>query len=386
MAKIVDIIPTNDQVKCVAGESFAVDFAFTNTTGRKLRVGHKLLPGDKTQEQWFKAKGGPEWDLDINATDKLTVTAQVPKDSKPGTYTLQAMIFDVRQPEDHCDLSQTVRIEVGAAPEAPRPVEGKPFPWWILAAVLGVLLVAGLTTWLLWPKGVAVPGVVGLAAQQAKSALQGASLSVAEVTEPSTAAIGEVIRQDPAAGTEVKKDSQVVIYVAGPEAMVGVPNVVRVPFPEAERILGTLNLKAVRKEPLKATREFQPGQVATQNPDFQSQVKPGSVVELEVAGPSVLVPRVKGQMLPAAMEAMAKAKLFVKVTGDQSRLQEGVTGTTPSEDTVVLEGSEVQIHMPGNVMIFIPREKMQIEPILMHKLPLLRKVMPEGGTKEQENE
>ena len=182
MAKIVDIIPTNDQVKCVAGESFAVDFSFTNTTGRRLRVGHKVLPGDKTQEQWFKVKGGPEWDLDVNATDKLTVTAQVPKDLKPGTYTLQAMIFDVREPEDHCDLSAPVRIEVGAAPEVPKKEEEKPFPWWILAAVLGVLLVAGLATWLLWPKSVSVPGVVGMAAEQAKSALQEASLSVTEVT------------------------------------------------------------------------------------------------------------------------------------------------------------------------------------------------------------
>lgn len=388
MANIVNIIPTDDQIKCMAGESCSVDFSFTNTTGRKIRVGGKVLPGDKGQEQWFKPKGGPEWDLDPNATDKLTVMALVPKDVKPGTHTLQVMIFDVRQPEDYFDMSPPVRIEVGAA-VVPPPPPPNGFPWWILATVLGVLVVAGLAAYLiLWPQNVSVPAVVGMKADQAKAVLQDASLTVSQIDEPSTSPIGLVISQDPEKDAEVKKDSQVVIHVAAAKAKVtaDVPNLVRVPFPDAERILGTLNLKAVRKEPPKATLEFQPGQVATQNPGFPSQVEPGSIVELEVAGPSVQVPRVKGQTLPAAMEAMAKAQLFVEVTGDQSKLQEAVTGTSPAEDTVVLQGSKVKIHMPGNVLIFIPPERIRLNPIFLPKqLQIMRKVMPEGETTKQEH-
>jgi beta-lactam-binding protein with PASTA domain len=378
MAKIVDIIPTDTRAKCVAGESCSIDFSFTNTTGRKARVGGKVVAGNKEQEQWFKVKGGPEWDLDPNATDKLTVTAQIPKDAKPETYTLQVMMFDVAQPEDYFDMSPTVRIDVGAATVAPTP-EPKGFPWWILVAVVGVLLIAGVAAWLLWPRSVSVPAVVGMKAEQATATLEQASLSVAKVTEISNAPPDEVIRQEPAADTEVKKNSQVVIYVAGQEAMVDVPNVIKIPFADAERMLAASQLKAVRKEPPRATLEFQPGEVVAQSPAFGSQVKPGSVVTLEVAGPSVKVPDVKGRTLPDALTRMAEAQLLVQVTGDQSKLSEKVTGTTPSENTVVLKGSQVKVHMPGGFVI-IPLDRLRIEPLIMQKvpLPILRQVTPES--------
>lgn len=381
MAKIVEILPTSDQVKCAAGESCSVDVSFTNITAGKIRVGAKILPGDKVLEQWFKpAEGGAERDLDPKTTEKLSFKAKIPADAKPGAYTLQVMLFDVKQPEDYFDVSQTVRLDIGAPAVAPKPVESKPFPWWIPAVVLGVLLVAGVGIFLALQNGnVAVPGVVGLPADQATSALEAASFSVSRVDQHSTSPLGQVLSQDPPEGTEVKKQSQVVIHVAAAEPMVDVPNLIRVPFEDAESLLRKLNLKAVRKGPPKATLEFQAGQVTMQSPGFPNRVKPGTTVELEVAGPSVRVPSVKGQTLPAAMEAMAKAQLFVEVTGDQSKLQERVTGTTPAEDAVVLTQSKVQIHMPGNVLIFIPPQQIRLNPLFGTKMQMLRQVMPEGG-------
>lgn len=379
MAKIVDILPTSDQLKCVAGQSCAVDFSFTNTTGRRIRVGGKILPGDQVLERWFNPpEGGAERDLDPNTTEKLTFKAQIPVDAKPGTYTMQVMLFDVKQPEDYFDLSPTVRIEIGAASEVPKKEGPKPFPWWILAVVFGVLLVAGVATWLFLRNGdVTVPDVAGLSSGPARSELEKASLAVSQVTEVSSAPVDQVLRTDPAAGTEVKKDSRVVMFVAGPAAKVDVPNLVKVPADEAERILGSLGLKAVRRQPPKATLEFATGQVVTHTPAMGNKVDPGTTVELEVAGDSVKVPRVKGLPLPAAMQAMANLQLFVEVTGDQNKLQEAVVGTSPPEDTVVLRRSKVQVQMPG-IRVLIPFPVIQANPLFINKMKIMREVMPEG--------
>lgn len=385
MAKIVDILPTSDRLKCKAGENCSVDFSFTNTTPRSLRVGGKLVAADPAIGGWFKPKGATEWDLEPKAADKCSIGGKIPPDAKPGAYTFQFMVFDVKNPEDEYDLSQTVRVEVEEAEKVVAQTETTGFPWWIVAAVAGVLAVAGLAAWLLLRNGdVTVPDVAGQNVEAAKSALQSASLAVTQMTEISSLPVDQVLRTDPAAGSSVKKNSQVVLIVAGRAAKVDVPNLISVNIEDAERLLQTMGLKPVRKQPLKAAELFKAGQVVSQSPALGAKVDPGTPVELEVAGDSIKIPRVKGMQLPAAMQAMANAGLFVEVTGDQNKLQEPVVATNPSEGTLVLKGSRVQIQMPG-IRIVIPVDLIRTNPLFTNKLQIMRQVMPDTAPGETQN-
>ncbi|HQL94043.1 MAG TPA: PASTA domain-containing protein, partial [Candidatus Hydrogenedentes bacterium] len=167
---------------------------------------------------------------------------------------------------------------------------------------------------------VTVPEVVGMTLEAATAALAGVKLTVGTVTEAFSATVpaGQVVRQDPAAGTKIKSKSAVALVVSkGPEpvATVTVPDVAGMSQAEAATALtgAGLTLGAVA-ESFSAT--VPAGQVISQNPASGAVVSPGSAVSLVVSkgaepAATVTVPDVVGMTQSAAGTALTGAGLTV---------------------------------------------------------------------------
>jgi eukaryotic-like serine/threonine-protein kinase len=131
------------------------------------------------------------------------------------------------------------------------------------------------------PEQVAVPDVTGLSRESAEDSLRGEGFKVVVREEASDTRAGDVISQDPAAGTEVDSGTRVTITVStGPE-QVGVPDVTGLPAADARRALKQAGLKADERSSV-VTDPNQDGVVMDQSPDAGGEVDKGSSVVIFV--------------------------------------------------------------------------------------------------------
>jgi beta-lactam-binding protein with PASTA domain len=293
-----------------------------------------------------------ERDFSPNATQQVNVQVVVPAGATPGNYNFRLDVASVSNPDEDYTEGPAIKIEVKQT-VPPRP----PFPFWIIPVIVVGLAVIGVVIWLMLPKKVQVPKVIGLTVAEAKAALKDNNLRWEEKQETrSTRTVdpGKVAEQNPEAGQEVKRDSIVELFVeATPppdEAMV--PNLVGLPFDQAQDLLARAYLKAVKKEPPQATLDFTPGVITNQEPPAFKSVKLGETVSLTVAGDSVRVPGTSGLSGLAASQRLGEAGLLVGgKRGDGSKLQyddnDKVIRTEPIEGTVVLRGSKITFIVPG---------------------------------------
>jgi eukaryotic-like serine/threonine-protein kinase len=131
------------------------------------------------------------------------------------------------------------------------------------------------------PEQVAVPDVTGISRESAEDSLRAEGLKVVVREEASETPEGEVVSQDPAAGTEVDAGSRVTITVStGPE-QVAVPDVIGLPAADARRALKGAGLK-VEERPSAVTDPNQDRVVTDQSPDAGGEVDKGSSVVIFV--------------------------------------------------------------------------------------------------------
>jgi serine/threonine-protein kinase len=130
------------------------------------------------------------------------------------------------------------------------------------------------------PATVKVPSVLGQSQTAAVTVLQGKGFSVLEKNDrSSTAQAGTVVRQVPAAGSQVAKGTKVTIYVSG--GGVTVQSVINDPVGTARQILQSLGFR-VETRTVAGPPGSQPGFVFDQSPS--SGVRPaGSTVIIYVA-------------------------------------------------------------------------------------------------------
>jgi beta-lactam-binding protein with PASTA domain len=365
MKSIVTISSVSESVRA-SGEGIAAHaFSVTNITAARLGVGARVIVEAPAEDDWFTVEGAGG-ELASNETGQIIVTARLPADTKPGKYKFKLQVYSTergRAGEDFVN-GPTAVVEMPEKEIVPNGTGGggdKKWVWIAVAAAV-VLLSGGLGGWLLWPSGgVTVPEVAHkMMIDEARKALQAVGLRNVkeEPMQTSDAAPDSVVKQEPKGGTRVTTGTLVTLWVArsaGP-VTTAVPNVVRLPLDVAEQQLEAAGLKAVKKGPLVATLEFKAGVVTKQRPAAFSQVPPGAAVVLSVAGESVKIPTVKGNRLQDALRKMTAARLLVKVTGDQDKLNQRVVSTTPPEGQAVLAGSQVTIHMPGHIT-WIPLSK-----------------------------
>ncbi len=318
MTSIVTISAPSQSVKASKEGLAEHAFSITNITAGRLALGTKILADAPAEESWFTIEGAAKRELAPNETDQVVVKVKLPADGRPGEYKFSLQVYSTERGRAGEDFTNgpTVAVEmpepsVGPIPVVPKGSGG--FKWWMAALPAAiVLVVGGGIAWYLWSND--------------------------EEEKP------DVVNVMP----------------------VEVPNVVRLPLEAAEQKLTAAGLK-VQKNPPVGTLEFKAGEVTQQIPEAFSNVEPGSVVSLWFAGESVKVPSVKEDTLQAAISKMTAAKLVVKqVTGDPDKVNQRVVSTTPAEEQVVLAGSEVTIHMPGQV-IAIPVLKFPTDLMLQLK-------------------
>ena len=193
---------------------------------------------------------------------------------------------------------------------------------------------------------VSAPDVVGLSQANADTAIVGAGLVLGTVTtaNSNTMPIGDVISQNPSAGTDVAPGSTVDIEVS---LGASVPDVVGLreasagaAIVGAGMVLGTVTPANSNTVPT--------GDVISQAPDAGANVAPGTAVTIQVssAGASVPVPDVAGLSQANAEAAIVGAGLVVGsvITANSNTVPTGdVISQAPGAGTGVAPGSAVII-------------------------------------------
>jgi len=196
-------------------------------------------------------------------------------------------------------------------------------------------------------KATIVPSVTGFTEAGASTAITDANLAVGTVTHEysGTVAVGLVMSQSPAGGTQVAEGSSVDLVVSlGPSAIV--PDVVGATEAAATAAITDANL-AVGVITYEYSETVAAGLVISQNPVGGTEVAEGSSVDLVVSlGPSTTVPYVVGLSETAAATAITAFNLVVgTVTHEYSNTVAAglVISQDPVGGTEVAEGSSVNL-------------------------------------------
>jgi len=160
----------------------------------------------------------------------------------------------------------------------------------------------------LGPTLVAVPDVVGLSQASAEAAIVGAGLAVGSITTANsdTVPAGDVISQDPTAGTTVAPNAPVNLVVSLGAATIAVPDVVGLPQADAEAAIVAAGL-TVGTVTTANSDTVPAGDVISQNPTRDTNVASETPVNILVSlGPSKTKP-VGGEFLPIETTALLLA-------------------------------------------------------------------------------
>ncbi len=222
----------------------------------------------------------------------------------------------------------SVLPSVGAGGEQPlpggrpqiRPVPDRRTNPWAWAAVAALVLVLGLGgAWALGAFGegtVAVPSVVGMSEEEASATVAAAGLSIGTVTTENSDEyeLGLIMRQDPPAGTRVKKGTAINIVVSAGVAMVEVPNVVGMTEADAIAAIEGAQLEVALPIGREYSKEVPEGVVISSEPTGGAQVPKGSKVAIVVSKGTQLVkvPDVTGKTKADAQRILEQAGFKVK--------------------------------------------------------------------------
>jgi len=200
---------------------------------------------------------------------------------------------------------------------------------------------------------VTVPGVVGQSAGDAARFLQDRGFaSELQVVEGSTAPAGQVLRQDPVAGSGVAPGSTVTLFVAEGLQAISVPEVAGMTLLRATQVLVQAGLEVsdeVRDEP---SVDVEEGLVIGTDPAPPGLLLPGTTVTiLRSTGPeSVVVPSLVGLTPETAAQQLAELELVLAepiaecdFPNDAEELVGRVMGQVPPAEEEHPQGTEVTV-------------------------------------------
>ena len=123
-------------------------FTITNTSAQALRGRLLTRPRDPAKAEWFTVVGESVRDFAPNGAQQVVVELMVPPGTATGSYSFRLDAVSEVDPDE--DFTEGPSVAFDVAPPPPPP-EKKKFPWWILAIVGAVVLLAiiGVVIWLL---------------------------------------------------------------------------------------------------------------------------------------------------------------------------------------------------------------------------------------------
>jgi serine/threonine-protein kinase len=230
----------------------------------------------------------------------------------------------------------------------PGPPPDRNFWPWLLLLLL--LVLGGLAA--LWyftqeddPETKPVPVVVRLTEQDARDRLDDEGFEVQVRRAPNEAQLNVVFAQDPRGGAELEEGQVVTIDVSTGPAEVDVPNVVGLPYEEAQERLQEAGLTARR---FGVFSEEPPGVVVAQDPAAGEQAGEDSAVRVNVSRGTgrVDVPDVVGRTADEAGSILRRAGLDARVVEVPSDEPRGtVVAQSPAAGSEIARGERVRINV-----------------------------------------
>ncbi|MGQ0632146.1 MAG: Stk1 family PASTA domain-containing Ser/Thr kinase [Sporichthyaceae bacterium] len=205
------------------------------------------------------------------------------------------------------------------------------------------------------PERFAVPALSGISVTEARNRLTEGNLSPGEVREVFSDNVDEglVIKTEPAAGTEQRRDTVVDLVVSRGSRPVEVPELVGFSLEEAGEILTDLGLElgevTAADDDLIDDADAEPGQVLAQRPEPGESAERGDSVDLVVAPvPAIAtVPNVVGMDLDEARDVLDELGYEVRVAGFGSLFGGEVIAQDPPGGTEAPEGTTVTLQTSG---------------------------------------
>jgi beta-lactam-binding protein with PASTA domain len=356
MARVFTITAPSSTVGLDAKGQGEIAFTVSNASGRPLRGRAILVPQDPGQKGWLTLAGEPERDFPAGGVQQFTVRVAALPGSKEGQYTFRLDAFSVQNPDE--DYAQGATVAFTVAKQKP-----KAFPWWIVAVAAAlILVVGGITAWLILRGNVEVPSLTGKTLTEANSLLAQSSLKVGNVKSvlADRASVDKVLSQAPAAGQKVTANSAVDVEVG--VAIVVVPPVAGRTYKDAVNALHAALLDVGNVSDVNRPGITTPTVVLDSNPKAGNSVKSHSTVDLVIQEENVPVPNVVGQTFQAAVATLANANLKLGVVSGNIYQLVGFTQVpnapvqdqNPKGGNNAPVGSQVNLVFPGAMGILNP--------------------------------
>ncbi len=183
-------------------------FTVSNTSVRAVRGRARIAPDGAAAATWFALADGAEREFTVNGTQQYTVQIAVPPTIAAGNYTVRLDMVGVDNPDEDFTQGPSVTFAV------PEPLPVKKFPWWIIAVIVGIVIVGVILAVVLSPKQVDVPTLVGSPLVAAQPTLESVGLKVNVIQATAESAkVNVVLAQDPTGGAKVQSGSAVTLTV-----------------------------------------------------------------------------------------------------------------------------------------------------------------------------
>ncbi|MFE0677722.1 Stk1 family PASTA domain-containing Ser/Thr kinase [Streptomyces sp. NPDC058867] len=257
----------------------------------------------------------------------------------------------------------------------------------ILLAVAAVLVLVGailIGKWIFDGDGVAnttttAPSLEGLTLKEAERLADNAEVKLASTEKPcEDQPKGKICSQDPAANTDVEKNSTINVVVSTGAPKVAVPSVLGDDFDDAKSTLEGDKYEFEVKKVVEVSSEPE-GTVTAQDPELGEEVEKGSTITLTVAKAEEksTVPDVLGSTCDEAKARMTENGLVGECSevDTQDANQVGkVIQTTPSAGQEADPGSKVNIQVGKQA-----NEQVQVPQIQGQKLKDAKNALTQAG-------
>jgi hypothetical protein len=214
MSRIFAITAASDRVPTGGDGRGEISFTVTNSSARPLRGQLRVRPLGPTKGEWLNIAGETERSFSPNATQQVVVKVTTPAGAPAGKYQFRLDAISVTNPDDDFTEGPTIDFDVKAT-ETPK----KAFPWWIVAAGAGALILIITLTWLLWPSGSEIPDVIGLDVAEATKKIEDSKFKVELIRQTnSSVKVNQVFTQDPEGKSKAEAGATVKLFVASQKA------------------------------------------------------------------------------------------------------------------------------------------------------------------------
>lgn len=207
------------------------------------------------------------------------------------------------------------------------------------------------------PEMVTIPDVSNMAEDEAVAALEQAGLTVQVTDEPSPdVEEGNVLRVDPAVGSELQRGTQVTLVVSSGEEMTDVPDIRGMTTEQAAGALSDAGLGLDQTVQEDSSDTVAEGRVISQNPTSGSQLAVGSTVSITVStgAEMVRIPSLTGMNWDQAQQTLTSLEFVPEVEYVDSEQNEGTVLNVANQGTEQPRGSAVAVQVSNGQLIQMP--------------------------------